>query len=105
MAYPTAEEIATKIEFIHNSSFGGKTRGRFRIEDDLMRELCGRPGRLEDKTFEAIRKACADLGFKITRLKEYGCYAVMEIKKMVAWRKLTVRALNEIRKDEYWDWK
>ncbi len=62
--YPSAEEVAAKIRYIHESSFAGKSRGRFRIEDELMRELSGRPGRLQDNTFEDIRVACAEEGLK-----------------------------------------
>ncbi|MDN3218904.1 hypothetical protein [Pseudomonas nunensis] len=101
--YPSAEEVAAKIRYIHESSFAGKSRGRFRIEDELMRELSGRPGRLQDNTFEDIRVACAEEGLKITRLKPYGVYTVLEIKKMIAWRKVPVRLMTKLKKEWAWE--
>jgi hypothetical protein len=101
--YPSAAEVAAKIRHIHESAFAGKSRGRFRIEDELMRELSGRPGRLQDNTFEDIRVACAEEGLKITRLKPFGIYTVLEIKKMAAWRKVPARLVIKLQKEWAWE--
>lgn len=101
-AYPSAAEIAAKIRYLHEATFAGKARGRFKIEDDLMRALSGRPGRLQDNTFEGIKAACAEDGLMITRLKHHGIYTVMETKKMVAWRNVPVRLLTRLEKE--WEW-
>jgi len=100
--YPSADEIAAKIRYLHEAAFAGKARGRFKIEDDLMRALSGRPGRLQDSTFEGIKAACAEDGLMITRLKHHGIYTVMETKKMVAWRNVPVRLLTRLEKE--WEW-
>jgi len=100
--YPSADEIAAKIRYLHEATFAGKARGRFKIEDDLMRALSGRPGRLQDNTFEGIKAACAEDGLMITRLKHHGIYTVMETKKMVAWRNVPVRLLTRLEKE--WEW-
>lgn len=97
--YPSATEIAEKIRYIHEATFAGKPRGRFKIEDELMRELSGRPGRLQDNTFEHIKSACAEEGMMITRLKHHGIYTVMETKKMVAWRNVPARILAKLEKE------
>jgi hypothetical protein len=100
--YPSAAEVAGKIRYVHESVFAGKARGRFKIEDELMRELSGRPGRLQDNTFEDIKAACAEEGLMITRLKQSGIYTVLEIKKMVAWRKVPARIIARL--DREWVW-
>ncbi|KPW40596.1 hypothetical protein ALP45_01946 [Pseudomonas coronafaciens pv. atropurpurea] len=97
--YPSAEEIAEKIRYIHEATFAGKPRGRFKIEDELMRELSGRLGRLQDNTFEDIKNACAEEGLMITRLKHHKIYTVIETKKMVGWRNVPARILAKLEKD------
>ncbi len=101
--YPSAAEIAAKIRYIHEAVFAGKSRGRFKIEDEMMRALSGRPGRLQDNTFEDIKIACAEDGLLITRLKHHGIYTVMETKKMVAWRNVPARILVKLEKELDWE--
>ena len=98
---PTATEIAAKIRYLHEATFAGKARGRFKIDDESMRVLSGR-SRLLENTLEEIKAACAEDGLMITRLKHHGIYTVIETRKMVAWRNVPSRLLIELKKK--WEW-
>lgn len=101
-ACPSVAEIAAKIRYLHEATFAGKTRGRFKLDDELMRAISGR-SRLLDNTFEDIKAACAEDGLMITRLKYHGIYTVMETKKMVAWRNVPARLLTKLENEWKWE--
>lgn len=94
MSYPSEAEVANRIRKLYESPFGGKNRGRFKIADELMRRLAGRPGRMEDGTLKKIQAEAHTHGLELS--KKDGFYTVIEIEKMLAWRPVPARLVREL---------
>jgi len=95
VSYPTATEIAERIAELYEHQFGGKKRGRFRIDDHLMRKLAGRE-KLENEFIKKILDAAASVGLKVSKHEQARCYSVIEINKMLAWRKVPERVVDKL---------
>jgi hypothetical protein len=79
-------EVAEKLAELHGKTFGGKSRGRYLISHDQLRDLSGRQvlkesiiGPIGTHLLNEHKLALIDLGY---------AYGVIDANKVLAWRRV-----------------
>lgn len=76
--------VADKLVVLHERSFGGKDKGRFRIAAKLVRHLTGKRRLYEDDIRE-LGRAMFERGFVLIDLESF--YVVMSANAFVNYRR------------------
>lgn len=88
----TPTEVAQALQAIYESDFGGKSRGRFQLSRQSLRELSER-GRLEDSVIAAIANEAYEIGLVMIDLGDD--FSIIELEVMRSYRKVPVRVIRE----------
>jgi hypothetical protein len=67
---PAIEKAAKSLAGLYGSNFGGKTSGRYRIPQKLMRDLLGRR-RIYPKQVQQLTRAMLELGFVLIDMDSF----------------------------------
>lgn len=86
--------IAALINDIYFEEFGGKTRGRFFLTKDQLKQISGR-STLQKSTEDAIFAAAFKL-HALSLVRVDGGYGVIEQAKPAAWRPVPARLINRL---------
>ena len=94
----SAALVAELLQNIYSARFSGKTRGRYTITREQMRELSGRTGRLELKIQSRIVEEARKLGLVVIPM-ETG-FSVIESSKVGAWRPVSNQVIRSLAYDD-----
>lgn len=85
-------EVAKRLQELYTVSFGGKSSGRFRIPEKLVKEMMGcRRLYPEDRT--ALTRALFELGFVLIDMDSF--FVVMSANSFVNYRRASKEALEQ----------
>ncbi|MBO6754996.1 MAG: hypothetical protein JJ902_01600 [Roseibium sp.] len=85
------EDAAKKLAELYGEEFGGKSSGRYRIPQKLLRELLGKK-RIYEADISALTKAVFEEGFVLIDMDSF--YVVMNANSFVNYRRVAKDDLN-----------
>jgi hypothetical protein len=85
------QQVAEKLAALYEASFGGKSRGRFRISMKLMCELAGRRRLYEDDR-RAISRELFELGYVLIDMETY--FAILSQRTLRSYRRANADQLH-----------
>ena len=85
-------KTAEALERLYGQTFGGKTKGRYRISTKLIRQLLG-CRRLYEDDVRALTRALVERGFVLVDMD--GFYVVMSANTFVNYRRVNEECLDE----------
>ena len=87
--YATA---ARQLAHLYDTSFGGKTKGRFRMSSKQIRGIMGRK-RVYSDDVEKLTRACLEEGLILIDMDSF--FVVLGANTFVNYRRLSAEALSE----------
>ena len=90
---PTARQVAEALAALHERSFGGKARGRYRVSMKHMRALTGRR-RVPEAAVREIGRELFELGYVLIDLETF--FVVLEQRTFRSYRRVSDDALEAL---------
>jgi hypothetical protein len=88
------EQLAADLKRLYSDTFGGKSRGRYKISRDDLKRLAGREQLRADFVFKLMAEAEVEHSIKIIELAGGRYFGVIEEAKMLAWRTVPSRSIT-----------
>ncbi len=87
----TLDQVADRLAALYGREFGGKSSGRYRIPQKLLREMCGRR-RLYEDDMTALSRALLERGFVLIDMDSF--FVIMSANSFVNYRRVGKDALH-----------
>ncbi|MEQ8778354.1 MAG: hypothetical protein RIE06_01735 [Roseibium album] len=81
----SCEDVAKLLAKLYDEEFGGKTSGRYRVPQKLLREMLGRK-RLYETDVSSLSRAVFEEGFVLIDMDSF--YVVMSANSFVNYRRV-----------------
>ncbi|SHJ36170.1 hypothetical protein SAMN05444404_1887 [Ruegeria lacuscaerulensis ITI-1157] len=91
------EQVAERLADLYGREFGGKSSGRYRIPQKLLREMCGRR-RLYEDDVTALSRALLEKGYILIDMDSF--FVVMSANSFVNYRRVGKDVLHGLAPSE-----
>jgi hypothetical protein len=87
------KQLAADLKRLYSDTFGGKSRGRYKISRNDLKRLAGREQLRADFVVSLMAEAEVEHSIKIIELAGGRYFGVIEEAKMLAWRAVPSRSI------------